>query len=202
MKKVTHLLFQDGILQDTVSNTTFSQTLNFQGGLTPILCTNQDNHFQYRFFARKINPRIWVPRWKNTKTSWNQDILLSRQNFSMTVKFQVYFLPRYVLEKFCLENLYLGKRQLVLIFLILESTFLEYFFFQKIYVGSCCLCWYMVLESNLQKSPSLSWHLLGSVILHLAALENSCYQSRNELNVKKYINPWEMSGRIKLLAPR
>ena len=56
--KMNHPLFQDGILQDTVSNTTFSQTLIFQGVLTPILCTNQDNNFQYRFFARKITPRI------------------------------------------------------------------------------------------------------------------------------------------------
>ena len=121
MKTRNHPLFQDGILQDTVSNTTFSQTLIFQGVLTPILCTNQDNNFQYRFFARKINPRIWVPRWKNTKLSWSQDILLARQNFSMAVKFQVYFLPGHVLEKNCLENLYLAKRQLVLIFLSRNS---------------------------------------------------------------------------------
>ena len=72
-------------------------------------------------------------------------------------------------------------------------------FLAKITIGSCCLGWYIALESNLQKSPSLSWHLLGSVTLHLAALENSCYQSQRP-NCKKYINPREMSGRTKLLA--
>ena len=64
-----HPLFQDGILQDTVSNTTFCKTLIFQGGSTPILCTDQDNNFQYGFFPRKITPRIQDPRQKNTKTS-------------------------------------------------------------------------------------------------------------------------------------
>ena len=70
-------------------------------------------------------------------------------------------------------------------------------FLAKITIGNCCLGWYIALESNLQKYPSLSWHLLGSVILHLAALENSCYQSNDPS--KKYINLREMSGRTKLL---
>ena len=39
---------------------------------------------------------------------------------------------------------------------------------------SCCPGWYIVLKSNLKKSPSLSWHLLDTVILQHAALENSC----------------------------
>ena len=139
-----HLLFQDGILQDTVSNTTFCKTLIFQGGSTPILCTHQDNNFQYRFIARKINPRIWVPRWKITKTSWNQDILFARQNFSMAVKFQVYFLPRHVLEKIVLPIYILQKGNLFWYF-HLGILILGVLFPAKITIGSCCHGWYIVL---------------------------------------------------------
>ena len=49
----------------------------------------------------------------------------------MTVKFQVYFFKRHVLEKNCLANLYLAKRKLVLVFFILEFIFMEYFLLQK-----------------------------------------------------------------------
>ena len=81
---------------------------------------------------------------------------------------------------------------------ILGVFILGALFLAKITIGNCCLSWYIVLESNLQNSSSLSWNLLGSVILHLADLENSCYQS-NDLS-KKYINLRETSGQTKLLA--
>ena len=70
-------------------------------------------------------------------------------------------------------------------------------FLAKIYIWSCCFSWYIVLESNLQKSSSLSWQLLGSVTLHFAALENSWYQSLRPI-CKKYINPRKMWGQTKL----
>ena len=171
---LNHLLFQDGILQDTVSNTTFSQTLNFQGGLTPILCTNQDNNFQYRFFARKINPRIWVPRWKNTKTSWNQDIMLARQTFPCQSNFKSTFCQDMSWKNLSCNFISCKIRKLFWYF-YLGFHILGILFIAKIYVGSCCLGWYIILEPNLQMSSSLSWYLLGSVTLHLAPLENSCY---------------------------
>ena len=133
---MNHPLFQDGILQDTGSITTFSQTHNFHGGLTPILCTNQDNYFQLRFFARQNTPRINDPRYENTKTSWNQDILITRQNFSMAVKLQVYFLPRHVLVKIVLQNYILEKTCFGIFHL--GRHILRVLFLAKTYIGSCC----------------------------------------------------------------
>ena len=79
-----HPLFQDGILQDTVSNTTFSQTLIFQGGLTPILCTNQDKNFQYRFLQEKVHQEYEFQD-KNIKTRCRfARYKFSRQFFSKT----------------------------------------------------------------------------------------------------------------------
>ena len=136
---------------------------------------------EYEFQDRKI------PKQVETKTFWLQDKTFPWQSnfksiFCQDMSWKKYVLQIYILERNLFWNLYLGFHILGILFLA------------KIYVGSCCLGWYIILESNLQMSSSLSWYLLGSVILHLAPLENSLYQSQRP-NWKKYINPRNMSGR-------
>ena len=122
-----------------------------------------------------------IPKQVETKTFCLQDKSFPRQsNFKSIICHDMSW------KKLVLQIYILQKGNLFWYF-YLGINILGILFLAKIYVGNCCLGWYIMLESNLQKS-CLSWHLLGKVTLHLRVVKV------NDPNQQK------MSGPTKLLT--